>query len=759
MKNVKSTDARVLLLLLLACLGLTILGTGRGKKAAAAVIAPQTGAATCNLSCQVPNGGTMTLIEWSGGVTGVTGDAVIIDPHPTFSFHLGYTSSRPPTQITYQGSHFYRFDLGAGGTENLTWCYNYSGVRLTTFTDTFPAPAAMTIDLIVDDFVNRRLIGIEYFAIATGYANRVHYSSPIGTTTLPQTPGAPDQTILDPAKWGNIVYELDWPQNGSTMTGIPTTAKGVFTTSACPTTGDSTPPEIFCPANVSGMLDLQQCAAALDPGAATATDNVTSSPVIAGTRSDGLPLSAPYPKGVTTITWRATDEANLSASCTQTVTINCPTVTLPSLLGSGGVGAFYDQTLSAMPGGNYSYSVTGTLPPGLSLNSTTGRLSGTPTRSGQFHFTVTATACGCSGSRTYDLSIGCPTITINPAGLADGRIGVGYNTTVGATPSGAYSYSVTSGALPPGLSLDSYTGTISGTPAQTGAFIFRITAANGACSGYRDYTLTVGCGVISLPSSLASATAGADYSQSLAASPAGGYSYSIIAGGLPPGLALNSSTGALSGKPNSTGSYGLTIRAQTSGGCGAQQAYTLTVNCPTIMLGPVSLPDATTGAPYSAGLVASPSASYSYAVTAGALPAGLSLNSYTGVLSGAPSQSGSFTFTITVTGWGACSGSRLYTLTVNSSGGGSCPSIGLSGLPDGAMGQLYSQAVAASPGGSYAYAVTAGSLPPGLTLYGAFGLLYGYPTAAGTYTFTITATDGNHCTGSRSYLVRIGAGT
>jgi uncharacterized repeat protein (TIGR01451 family) len=99
------------------------------------------------------------------------------------------------------------------------------------------------------------------------------------------------------------------------------------------TVNDTTPPVITCPANITTSNDPGTCSATVNPGTATATDNCDSTPTITGTRSDNQPLSAPYPKGTTTITWTATDDANNSSSCTQTVTVNdteAPTISCPS---------------------------------------------------------------------------------------------------------------------------------------------------------------------------------------------------------------------------------------------------------------------------------------------------------------------------------------------------------------------------------------------------------------------------------------------
>ena len=87
------------------------------------------------------------------------------------------------------------------------------------------------------------------------------------------------------------------------------------------TVNDTTAPVISCPANITTNTAPGTCSAAVVPGTATATDNCDSTPTITGTRSDGQPLVALYPKGTTTITWRATDDDGNYSECTQTVTV------------------------------------------------------------------------------------------------------------------------------------------------------------------------------------------------------------------------------------------------------------------------------------------------------------------------------------------------------------------------------------------------------------------------------------------------------
>jgi uncharacterized repeat protein (TIGR01451 family) len=108
------------------------------------------------------------------------------------------------------------------------------------------------------------------------------------------------------------------------------------------TVNDTTAPAITCPANMTANTAPGTCSASVNPGTATATDNCDSSVTITSTRSDGQALNAPYPKGTTTITWRATDDAGNFSECAQTVTVEdhenpvivCPanitTVTAPN---------------------------------------------------------------------------------------------------------------------------------------------------------------------------------------------------------------------------------------------------------------------------------------------------------------------------------------------------------------------------------------------------------------------------------------------
>src|SRR5205085_528802 len=118
------------------------------------------------------------------------------------------------------------------------------------------------------------------------------------------------------------------------------------------------------------------------------------------------------------------------------LTVVCPTITLsPATLPTATVGRAYSKTNIASGGtAPYTFAVTsGFYPPGLIL-STGGVLSGTPTRSGNYIFTIRATDLyGCTGTNRYTLAVNCPAITISPATLPPPRIGTAYNQTNNAS--------------------------------------------------------------------------------------------------------------------------------------------------------------------------------------------------------------------------------------------------------------------------------------------------------------------------------------
>lgn len=409
---------------------------------------------------------------------------------------------------------------------------------------------------------------------------------------------------------------------------------------------------------------------AVTAGALPAGITLTTGGVLSGTSTAG---------GTFNFTITATDSSPVpgpfSGSQAYTLIVNPASVVLPATILPSGVTAVpYASSLTSATGGTapYSYTVTaGALPGGIAM-SLAGVFSGTPIAGGTFNFTVTATDSS-SGSGPYSAmraySIAVTAITLSPLTLPNGTAGVAYTQTLTASGGSApYTYSVSAGALPAGMVI-STTGLLSGTPTASGTFSFTVSAIDTASAvGTQAYTLSVAAPTLTLaPTSLISGTAGTAYTQAITAS--GGiapYSYTVSAGALPAGLTLGTG-GTLSGTPTVAGSFNFTVTAtdSTSGTAGSGlRAYTLVLAAPTISLASANVPPPLLGVAYSATLIATGgTAPYTYAVTAGALPAGLSL-SPSGVLSGTPTAVGPAMFTITATDALGFSGERTFNFTV-----------------------------------------------------------------------------------------------
>ena len=633
------------------------------------------------------------------------------------------------------------------------------------------------------------------------------------------------------------------------------------------------------------------------PTEGSVTDDGT--PVISGTAEDGsivqltingvapVPVTATggswsytptsvLPAGQNTVSAVAVDSVGNASPASATVrfTYSPVTITTPTLP-SGQVGVTYAATIQVGGGtGPYAFAVTaGALPDGVNL-SRSGALSGTPTASGSYALTVTATdANGLSTSQAYSIAVAQPAdpvvtdvddvvVTVTPASVGDatlidlsgavqnavrieivtppahgvatvngfevtytpdagyfgpdsftyravgfddggvsapakdgspssgvsqpatvsiviasptlsltggtqpsGQIGAVYSQTL--TTSGGtapYSYAVTGGSLPAGISLAT-DGTLSGSPTAGGPFSFTVTATDSSTgtgpfsiSVVHDVTIDAPALAVT-PPVLPSATTAQAYSQSF--STTGGvapYRYAVTAGALPTGLTL-STAGVLSGTPTQGGAFTFTVSAtDASTGAGpytASQPVTLTVAASTIAVTPANLTSGTRGTPYAATVAAAGGvAPYTYMIASGALPAGLTLST-TGQISGTPTVVGSFAFQVratdSATGAGPYSGTANVTLTIASATLTVTPTT----LPDGLAGVTWTQQLHASGGqGGYSFAVTAGALPTGLTLTPA-GLLSGKPTTAGTFAFTVTATDGFGNTGFAALSVTV----
>jgi cyclophilin family peptidyl-prolyl cis-trans isomerase len=300
---------------------------------------------------------------------------------------------------------------------------------------------------------------------------------------------------------------------------------------------------------------------------------------------------------------------------------------------------------SAAPVAVLSYAVTGNTNSAVAsatINGTNVQINALA--GGQTNVTVAATDLdGSTVSQTFTVTVNqAPAITSSPPPA--GLVSAGYNFSYTTTGFPAPTFSVTSGALPAGLSL-STAGVLSGTPTTAGTFIGTVTASNGiGTAATQNFSITVNQVPAITSSAPSSGVLGTAYNYSYTATGAPVPTYSMT-GTLPTGLSL-SAAGVISGTPTAVGTFTGTVTATNLVGT-SQQAFSITIN---------QAPAFTNGPPPGTGVYGTPYTSFAYTaagspaptfnVTAGALPTGLSLSTG-GVITGTPTAAGTFTGTVT----------------------------------------------------------------------------------------------------------------
>lgn len=247
-------------------------------------------------------------------------------------------------------------------------------------------------------------------------------------------------------------------------------------------------------------------------------------------------------------------------------------------------------------------------------------------------------------------------IMISPSTAPSGTVGFSYNLTLSASGGRApYTWSVGTGTLPSGLSLNANTGALSGVPASSGTSNFTVQVSDSSVpsrTGTKPFALVVNpqlsFSITSLPDGAVSVAYNTTASISGGTAP---FTWTISSGSLPPGLALNSATGAITGTPTMAGSFGLGLKVTDSSTPTQTAKFFSGINIyPLLTITSTSLPDGVVGSAYSATLTASGgTGAYTWSVGSGSLPNGISLDPNTGILSGTPLSAEQANFTVQVT--------------------------------------------------------------------------------------------------------------
>ena len=338
---------------------------------------------------------------------------------------------------------------------------------------------------------------------------------------------------------------------------------------------------------------------------------------------------------------------------------------------------------------------------------------------------------------------------------------------------GEDTWHVINDAPPTGLTLSS-DGTLSGTPTQAGTFGFWVEMRlpdNDHCNGTTDTTqerfvVSINPGIPQLPkltigpeSIATTGTVGATYTVPMTANLADAKTWSIVAGSLPPGLAIGTSNGVISGTPTAAGSYTFTVRAEINASRSDTKTLTIAVRDRLAIAASTPFAAGSTvvrtevGVIFDAALLATGGfGTYTWSVS-GDVPLGLTFDSFGGTLTGAPEEAGSYRFTVSVAdseGRVAAYSARVIV----------AERLAISTQPfrAGKVGRFYRVKLRSLGGvGPVSWRLKRGPLPRGITFDRFTGSFFGRPTKIGTWRVSVEVVDSLRVKATATITITVGS--